>query len=85
MRPIHTDFCDYDDAACAEYLRRKLRREPTLMEVTDFQKSLAKQAADLKARCQALLDIGDRVAAVKLYRTETRSSLPAAMQVLGLK
>lgn len=44
-----------------------------------------KKAADLKARCQALLATGNRVAAIKLYRTETRTSLPAAMQALGLK
>jgi len=43
------------------------------------------KVSDLKARCQALLDKGERVAAVKLYRSETRASLPAAMQALGLK
>jgi hypothetical protein len=85
MRPIHTDFCDYDDAACAEHLHRTLRRETSLVEVTDFQKRLAKQAADLLSRCRALLTGGDRVAAVKLYRTETNASLPAAMRALGLK
>lgn len=44
-----------------------------------------KRNEDLKARCKALLDSGDRVAAVKLYRAETRTSLQAAMQALGLK
>lgn len=44
-----------------------------------------KKASNLKNRCQALIDNGDRVAAVKLYRSETRTSLPAAMQALGLK
>lgn len=39
----------------------------------------------LKARCQSLIDRGDRVAAVKLYRTETGASLAAAMQALDLK
>lgn len=44
-----------------------------------------KKAAALKARCQVLLDRGDRVAAVKLYRAEARCTLAAAMQALGLK
>lgn len=41
--------------------------------------------SNLKARCQALLDQGDRVAAVKLYRTETKANLAVAMQELGLR
>lgn len=45
----------------------------------------AAKAADLKARCQELLDQGDRVAAVKLYRSEALCSLVAAMKALGLK
>lgn len=45
------------------------------------------QASELerKARCKALLDKGDRVAAVKLYRSETQASLPVAMEAFGLK
>ena len=43
------------------------------------------KAADLKARCQTLLKAGRRVEAVKLYRNETRTTLVAAMQALGLK
>lgn len=85
MRPVNTDFCDYDDTACAEHLRHKWRREPTLTEVTDFQKELAKQAADLLSRCEALVNGDDKVAAVKLYRAETGASLPDAMRALGLK
>lgn len=84
MKPIHTDFCDYDDSACGEFLRRKFKREPTLAEVTAFQQGLAMKAMDLLNRCQALLGKDDRVAAVRLYRVETGTSLPAAMQALGL-
>lgn len=45
MRANHTDWCDYDDAKCAEALRRKLGREPSLKEVTSYQKSLAERAS----------------------------------------
>lgn len=41
--------------------------------------------SDLISQSRAPLEQGNRVAAVKLFRTETRASLPAAMRVLGLK
>lgn len=41
--------------------------------------------SELMARCHALLKQGNRVAAVKLYRSETRANLLAAMKALGLK
>lgn len=52
---------------------------------THKARQLANKASDLETRCLALLEQGNRVAAVKLYRTEAKVSLPAAMKALGLK
>lgn len=51
-----------------------------------FKEQQRKQKAlDLMSRCKALLDAGKRVDAVKLYRSETRVGLAAAMKALGVK
>lgn len=41
--------------------------------------------ADLVARCKALLEVGKRVEAVKLYRISTGQGLLEAQRALGIK
>lgn len=56
-----------------------------LEEAWQSAKAQIDSRLDLLDRCKAILARGGRVEAVRLYRSETRSSLPAAMQALGLK
>lgn len=56
-----------------------------LQEAWQSAKAQIDSHLDLLDRCKAILSRGDRVEAVKLYRSETRCSLQAAMHDLGLK